>query len=115
VVAVAQYLTDLGVSLSAAGHEVTVLCSSHGYDNPADEFPRNEEWEGIRIRRVPMWGTGKEVEGSTDCQFYIILPFKFCPFNADAKTGCSGRGATAATSCLGRLARSCSWSRETTT
>jgi hypothetical protein len=43
VVAVAQYLTDLGVSLSEAGHEVTVLCSSHGYDNPANEFPRNEE------------------------------------------------------------------------
>jgi hypothetical protein len=44
-------------------------------------------------------GTGKEVEGSTDSQFCIILPFKFCPFNANAKTGCSGRGATATTSC----------------
>jgi hypothetical protein len=35
--------TDLGVSLSEAGHEVTVLCGSHGYDNPANELPRKEE------------------------------------------------------------------------
>ena len=30
VVAVAQYVTDLGQSLAAADHEVTVICSSRG-------------------------------------------------------------------------------------
>ncbi|MFZ0745312.1 MAG: glycosyltransferase family 4 protein [Terracidiphilus sp.] len=60
VVAVAQYVTDLGCGLSAAGHEVTVLCSSRGYDNSAHRFPRREIWNGIRIRRVPVWNLGKK-------------------------------------------------------
>jgi glycosyltransferase involved in cell wall biosynthesis len=60
VVAVAQYMADLGEGLSVAGHKVTVLCSSRGYDNPAKEFPRNEEWKGITIRRVSMWELGKK-------------------------------------------------------
>jgi len=60
VVAVAQHLTDLGVSLGETGHEVTVLCSSRGYDNPAHIFPRDEIWKGITIRRVPVWGLGKK-------------------------------------------------------
>ena len=60
VVAVAQYLSDLGVSLCAAGHDVTVLCSSHRYDDPATKFPREETWNGIHIRRVKVWGLGKK-------------------------------------------------------
>jgi colanic acid biosynthesis glycosyl transferase WcaI len=60
VVAVAQYLTDLGVSLSSAGHQVTVLCSSRRYDDPATKFPRQEIWKDIHIRRVQVWGLGKK-------------------------------------------------------
>jgi hypothetical protein len=60
VVAVAQYLTDLGVGLSEAGHEVTALCSSHGYDNISTKFLRKETWKGITICRVPVWGLGKK-------------------------------------------------------
>jgi colanic acid biosynthesis glycosyl transferase WcaI len=60
VVSVAQYLADFGVDLSAAGHEVTVLCSSRGYDNPATTFAQDEIWKGIRIRRVAVWGLGKK-------------------------------------------------------
>jgi colanic acid biosynthesis glycosyl transferase WcaI len=59
VVAVAQYLSDLGVSLRAAGHEVTALCSSHRYDDSETKFPRQEIWKGIHIRRVQVWGLGK--------------------------------------------------------
>jgi glycosyltransferase involved in cell wall biosynthesis len=59
VVSVAQHLTDLGVGLSATGHEVTVLCSSRGYDNPALRFPAREDWKGVKIRRVPVLGLGK--------------------------------------------------------
>ncbi|MDR3549758.1 MAG: glycosyltransferase family 4 protein, partial [Candidatus Pacebacteria bacterium] len=60
VVAVAQYLTDLGVSLNEVGHEVTVLCSSCGYENSLTKFPLIETWNGITIRRVPVWGLGKK-------------------------------------------------------
>jgi colanic acid biosynthesis glycosyl transferase WcaI len=60
VVAVAQYLTDLGVSLGDAGHEVTVLCSSRRYDDPVTKYPLQEIWKGIHIRRVKVWGLGKQ-------------------------------------------------------
>jgi hypothetical protein len=60
VVSSAQHLTDLGVNLGEAGHEVTVLCNSCGYDNPAQKFTRKETWKGISIRRVPVWGQGKK-------------------------------------------------------
>jgi glycosyltransferase involved in cell wall biosynthesis len=60
IVSVAQHLADLGADLSTAGHEVTVLCSSRGYDNPATRFPPNDIWKGIRIWRVPVWGLGKK-------------------------------------------------------
>lgn len=60
VVSVAQHLTDLGVDLCAAGHEVTVLCSSRGYDDPTKLFPAHEEWKGMKIQRVPVLGLGKK-------------------------------------------------------
>ena len=60
VVAVAQYLTDLGFSLSKAGHEVTVLCSSQGYENSSTKFPRKEIWKGITVRRVRVLCLGKK-------------------------------------------------------
>jgi colanic acid biosynthesis glycosyl transferase WcaI len=60
VVAVAQYVTDLGASLAAGGHDVTAVCSSRRYDDPAIESPRKETWNGIRICRVKVWGLGKQ-------------------------------------------------------
>ena len=59
VVATAQYLTDLGEELSARGHEVTVIASDRGYDNPSLRFPRRETWNNIRIIRVPTLSLGK--------------------------------------------------------
>jgi colanic acid biosynthesis glycosyl transferase WcaI len=60
VVATAQHLADLGSGLSEAGHEVTVLCSSHAYADPSQKFSRDEMWRGIRIKRVTVWGLGKK-------------------------------------------------------
>jgi len=60
VVAVAQYVADLATNLGEAGHDVTVLCSSHGYDAPARRFPRRQTWKGIRIQRVPVLALGKK-------------------------------------------------------
>jgi colanic acid biosynthesis glycosyl transferase WcaI len=59
VVATAQYLTDLAEELSARGHDVTVIASDRGYDNPSLRFPKRETWKGIRIIRIPSLSLGK--------------------------------------------------------
>ncbi|HSK64813.1 MAG TPA: glycosyltransferase, partial [Pyrinomonadaceae bacterium] len=59
VVATAQYLTDFAEDLSARGHEVTVIASDRGYDNPCIRFPKLQIWKGIRIIRVPSVSLGK--------------------------------------------------------
>ena len=59
VVATAQHLTDLARELSARGHEVTVIASDRGYDDPRTRFPRRETWNNIRIIRIPSLSLGK--------------------------------------------------------
>ena len=59
VASTAQHLADLGVELAASGHQVTVIASDRGYDNPAVRFPRHETWKGIRIIRLPSLALGK--------------------------------------------------------
>ena len=59
VVATAQYLTDLARELSVRGHEVTVIASDRGYDDPTRRFPRRESWHNIRIIRIPSLSLGK--------------------------------------------------------
>jgi colanic acid biosynthesis glycosyl transferase WcaI len=53
VVSTAQHLTDLARELSAQGHDVTVIASDRGYDNPSFRFPRRETWQSISILRIP--------------------------------------------------------------
>jgi colanic acid biosynthesis glycosyl transferase WcaI len=59
VVSTAQHLTDLARELSAQGHDVTVIASDRGYDNPSLRFPRRESWHGIEIIRIPSLSLGK--------------------------------------------------------
>jgi colanic acid biosynthesis glycosyl transferase WcaI len=59
VVSTAQHLTDLATELTARGHEVTVVTSDRGYDDPAVRFPRRERWNGIEIFRVRSVSLGK--------------------------------------------------------
>src|SRR6185437_5496094 len=59
VVSTAQHLTDLARELSARGHEVTVIASDRGYDDPSVRFPRRETWNNIRIIRIPSLSVGK--------------------------------------------------------
>ncbi|HVF23665.1 MAG TPA: glycosyltransferase family 4 protein [Pyrinomonadaceae bacterium] len=59
VVATAQHLTDLAAELSARGHDVTVIASDRGYDDPQARFPRRESWRNIRIIRIPSLSLGK--------------------------------------------------------
>ncbi len=60
VMATAQQLTDLAVGLTAAGHNVTVIASDRGYDDPLQRFPRRETWRGINIIRIPSLALGKK-------------------------------------------------------
>jgi colanic acid biosynthesis glycosyl transferase WcaI len=59
VVATAQYTAELASALVARGHEVTVIASNRGYDDPSVRFAPTENWKGVRIRRVHCLATGK--------------------------------------------------------
>jgi colanic acid biosynthesis glycosyl transferase WcaI len=59
VVSTAQHLSHLAVELAARGHQVTVITSDRGYDDPTIRFPRREIWNGIRIVRIPSPALGK--------------------------------------------------------
>jgi len=61
-VATAQHLTDLALGLKAEGHEVTVVASSRGYDNPQNHYPAYEVWQGIEIHRIWTPGLGKKAK-----------------------------------------------------
>jgi colanic acid biosynthesis glycosyl transferase WcaI len=58
-VSTAQHASDLAVALTQAGHEVTVVCNSRGYDDPKLRFPNQESWNGVKIVRVRSTGFGK--------------------------------------------------------
>jgi hypothetical protein len=59
VVSTAQHASDLAIGLTKAGHNVTVVCNSQGYDDPQLRFPSRENWKGIKIVRVRSTGFGK--------------------------------------------------------
>jgi colanic acid biosynthesis glycosyl transferase WcaI len=59
VVSTAQHASDLATGLTEAGHEVTVICNSRGYDDPKRRFPNQETWNRIKIVRVRSTGLGK--------------------------------------------------------
>jgi hypothetical protein len=59
VVSTAQHLTDLATALTARGHDVTVIASDRGYDDPTTRFKRREIWNGVEIIRIPSFSFGK--------------------------------------------------------
>ncbi len=61
-VATAQHLTDLAHELVKAGHQVTVVASCRGYDDPTIHYPVRETWRGIDIRRIWTPGLGKQAK-----------------------------------------------------
>ena len=50
---------DLARGLTQAGHKVTVVCSSRGYDDPRIRFPKRETWNDVNIIRIRSTGFGK--------------------------------------------------------
>ncbi|MCB1275584.1 glycosyltransferase family 4 protein [Prosthecobacter sp.] len=71
-VATAQHLTDLALELVKAGHRVTVVASSRGYDNPEVRYPVRETWRGIDIRRIWTPGLGKRAKWRRLVDFAIF-------------------------------------------
>ena len=59
VMATAQQLTDLARGLAERGHEVKVITSRRGYDDPRIQFPRRERWHNIDIVRMRTITMGK--------------------------------------------------------
>ena len=59
VVSTAQHAADLASALAGQGHEVTVLASRRGYDNPAAVFAKREQWKGVNIVRIGSTGLGQ--------------------------------------------------------
>jgi len=73
VVATGQHLTDLAIALVNRGHEVTVVTSDRGYDNPARRFARREIWKGIEIVRLPSAALGKTRRWKRAVNFATLL------------------------------------------
>ncbi len=71
-VATAQHLTDLALELVKVGHQVTVVASSRGYDDPAIRYPVRETWRGIDIRRIWTPGLGKKAKWRRLVDFAIF-------------------------------------------
>jgi len=73
VVSTAQHASDLALSLAQAGHEVTILCNSRGYDDPKVRFPKQETWNGVRIIRVRSTGFGKRAKWRRAADFGTFM------------------------------------------
>ncbi|ADP69319.1 glycosyl transferase group 1 [Rhodomicrobium vannielii ATCC 17100] len=52
--AVGQHMHDFAAAMAARGHEVIVYCSSRGYDDPRQSFPRFEIRDGVKIIRYSL-------------------------------------------------------------
>jgi colanic acid biosynthesis glycosyl transferase WcaI len=73
VVSTAQHATDLGLALAGAGHEVTVLSSRRGYDDPSLKFVRREKWKGIQIVRISSTAFGKSARWRRAADFCSFM------------------------------------------
>jgi colanic acid biosynthesis glycosyl transferase WcaI len=73
VVSTGQHASDLAIALARAGHQVTVVCSSRGYDDPTLRFQNREIWNGIKIVRVRSTGFGKNSKWRRAADFGTFL------------------------------------------
>jgi colanic acid biosynthesis glycosyl transferase WcaI len=73
VVSVAQHLTDFAVALAGEGHEVKVVTSQRGYDNPTSRFSKRQIDRGVEIVRVPCTGFGKTAKWRRSADFASFL------------------------------------------
>jgi glycosyltransferase involved in cell wall biosynthesis len=72
LVATAQHLSDLALALVEAGHSVTAVASSRGYDNPDKRYPAHEQWRGVEIHRIWTTGLGKKARWRRFVDFAVF-------------------------------------------
>ncbi|MBI1745034.1 MAG: glycosyltransferase family 4 protein [Acidobacteria bacterium] len=68
-----QHLTDLALHLVARRHQVTVLTGARAYDDPVQEYPKRERWQGIDIIRISCFGFGKAARWRRALDFASFL------------------------------------------
>lgn len=56
---VGQHMHDAAKELARRGHDVCVLTSARGYEDPAKRYPKRQELDGVDIRRLPLSSFGK--------------------------------------------------------
>src|ERR1700686_904922 len=81
VVSTAQHASDLAIGLTQAGHNVTVICNSQGYDDTELRFSCRENWNGIRIVRVrsSRFGKGSKWRRASDFGTFMgSCAFRLC-------------------------------------
>jgi len=71
--ATAQYLSDLAVTLTERGHEVTVVASRRAYDEPEKCFAKSETWRGVHIRRIATTAFGKSAKWRRAADFASFI------------------------------------------
>lgn len=54
-----QHLHDTATALAGRGHEVLVLTSNRGYEEPSRRYPSRETRGGVEVRRLPFCSFGK--------------------------------------------------------
>jgi glycosyltransferase involved in cell wall biosynthesis len=72
LVATAQHLSDLALAIVEAGHSVTAVASSRGYDNPDKRYPAHEQWRGVEIHRIWTTGLGKKAKWRRFVDFAVF-------------------------------------------
>src|SRR6266852_5580100 len=72
-VSTAQHASDLAAALVDAGHEVTVVTSRRGYDDPQRRFLSRETWRGVKIIRIPSAALGKSAKWRRAVDFASFL------------------------------------------
>lgn len=77
-VATSQYASDVASALAAGGHDVTVLCSARGYDNPSRRFSSREVWDAVKIVRVEGTSFGKGAKWRRAADFASFLAACAC-------------------------------------
>src|SRR5665213_504092 len=81
IVSTAQHATDLARTLVAEGHQVVVVTSRRGYDDPSVRFPAAEVWQGIGILRIGCSGLGKGARWRRVADFgtfFVSCFFRLC-------------------------------------
>jgi colanic acid biosynthesis glycosyl transferase WcaI len=73
VVSTAQHASDLAIALTQAGHAVTVICNSRGYDDPKLRFQDRETWNGVKIVRIRSTGFGKSSKWRRTADFGTFM------------------------------------------